>query len=288
MPNLNQPPSRVRWADAAAVCAVVVTLILTAHQLRPLVEAGAFLARTGERLTALPTSTWPRAVVWVAISVAVLARWRTAAAVGAWAAVAYETVVVATRVNGNPVYAEPVNVLAWPLLLAGIAAVLLSLPAPVGRGLDLLGRRGLWLLGVAAAVTTITAMAIPLLGTYYGPPPEESVDPGFFPVFAVSSQLANAIQGLTFALVVALTLAAVTAIDRPVRHRVLTLVAAGVGGFVAIQLGLPRPFGVWDAPVLSGLTQTVLLVVLPGLVFGAGLIAVRLSERRPAVGPATS
>ena len=288
MRPLDQPSRRVSWADAAAVCAVVVTLILTARQLRPLAEAGAFLGRTGESLTARPVSTWPRAAAWVAISVAVLARWRTAAAVGAWAAVVYEIVVVAMRINGDPAYAASVNVLAWPLLLASAAALLLSVPAPAGRGLDLLGRRGLWLLGGAAAVTTLMATAIPLLGEYYGPPPEGSVDPGFYAVFTVSSQLAYSIQGLTFALVLALTLAAVMTVDRAVRHRVLTLAGAGALAVVTMELGLPRPFGLWDVPVLSGAAQAVLLVMAPGLVLGVGWLLVRHSERTSRTTPIAS
>ncbi len=288
MKNLDQPSSRVLWADAAAVCAVVLSLILAARSVRPLAEAGAFLARTGESLTALPASTWPRAAAWVAISVMVLARWRIAAAVGAWAAVGYEIVVLAMRVNGDPAYIDPLNVMAWPLVLAAAAAALLSVPAPVGRGLDLLGRRGMWLLGAAAAVTTLMATAIPLLGEYYGPPPAGSVDPGFFVVFAVSSQLANAIQGLTLALVFALTVAAVMAVDRAVRYRVFTVAGAGALGLVAIELGLPRPFGLWEMPVLSGAAQAVLLVLAPSLALGIGWFLVRHNERTPRTNPVTS
>ena len=79
---------RARWADAAAVLGVVVVLVLAGRQLRPLVETAALAGRTGEAITNLPSTTWPRAMVWVAIAVAVLARWRLAAALGAWAAVA--------------------------------------------------------------------------------------------------------------------------------------------------------------------------------------------------------
>ena len=223
MRHLDQPSSRVRWADAAAVLAVVVTVILTARQLRPLAETAAFLVRTGDPVTALPAATWPRAAAWVAISVAVLARWRTAAALGAWAAVLYEIVVVAMRVNGDPGYGGPFNVLVWPLLLAVAAALLLSVSAPVGRGLDLLGRRGRWLLAVAAAATTLTATAIPLLGDYHGPARADGVDAGFNAVFVVSSRLADAVGALTFAAVLALAAVAVLGVDRAVRRRVLAL-----------------------------------------------------------------
>ena len=156
---VDQPPSPPPWADAATVLALVSTVILTARQLRPLAEAGAFVARTGETLTAVPVPAWPRAVAWVGISVAVLLRWRRAALLGVWVAVLFEIVVAALRINGDPHYGVPVDLLAWPLLLAIAAAILLSVSAPVPPGPDPLGRRGRWLLAGAAAVTTLTAMA---------------------------------------------------------------------------------------------------------------------------------
>ena len=177
----------------------------------------------------------------------------------------YEIVVVAMRVNGDPGYGGPFNVLVWPLLLAVAAALLLSVSAPVGRGLDLLGRRGRWLLAVAAAATTLTATAIPLLGDYHGPARADGVDAGFNAVFVVSSRLADAVGALTFAAVLALAAVAVLGVDRAVRRRVLALAAAGAAGFVAIQLGLPLPFGVSSVPVLSGPTRVALLVLGPGL-----------------------
>lgn len=275
----DRPSGRLQWADAAAVLALVVTVLLTARQLRPLTEAGAFVARTGETLSAVPVSAWPRAAAWVGISVAVLLRWRTAAALGAWAAVLYEIVVAALRINGDPRYGVPVDLLAWPLLLAIAAAFLLSVSAPVPHGPDLLGRRGHWLLAVAAMVTTLTAMVIPLLGEYYGPPPADAIDPGFHAIFAVSSERADAVAGATFAVVLILALAAVSGVDRAVRHRVYTLVGAGTAGFIAIQLGLPRPFGLSTVPVLSRPIQAVVLVMGPGLVLGAGVLLIRFSER---------
>jgi hypothetical protein len=88
--------------------------------------------------------------------------------------------------------------------------------------------------------------------------------------------------------VLALTLAAVMAVDRAVRHRVLTLAGAGALAVVTIELGLPRPFGLWDVPVLSGAAQTVLLVMAPGLVFGIGWLLVRHSERTSRTTPIAS
>jgi hypothetical protein len=232
--------SRALWTDAAAVVSVVVAVILAARQLRPLAEAGAFLVRTGESLTVLPSSTWPRAAVWVAIAVAVLMRWRITAALGAWVAVLYEVVVAVRRVNGDPAYSATLDLVLWPVLLAIVAASLLSLTTSSRHGLDLLGRGGRWLLVGAAAVTTLSAVAIPFLGEYYGAPPADS----FSPSFGIPSALASAVTATTFAVVAILTLAALGAAHTTVRARVLTLAAAGVVGFVVLQLGLTRPFGV--------------------------------------------
>ncbi|MEV8518015.1 hypothetical protein [Dactylosporangium sp. NPDC051484] len=272
---------RARWADAVAVLAVVVAVILGARQLRPLAAAGAFLARTGEMVVAVPASTWVRAAVWAAISGAVLLRWRIAAVLGAWAAVSYEIVVAALRINGGRRYGLPLDLLAWPLLLAVTAALLLSVSTPVRHGLDLLGRRGRWLLAGAATVTTLTATAIPLLGEYHRPPPEDSIDPGFNIVFSVASRLASAVAGVTFTVVLILVVATVSWLDRSVRARVYTLIATGAAVFTGIQSGLPLPFGMSTVPALSRPAQAVLLVVGPCLVFGAGLLLIRFS-RRPA------
>ena len=99
-------------------------MILAGRQLRPLAEAGAFLVRTAESLTVLPSFAWPRAVLWVGIAVAVLMRWRIAAALGAWAAVLFETAMAIRRVNGKPQYSTSLDLLVWPLLLATVAASL--------------------------------------------------------------------------------------------------------------------------------------------------------------------
>jgi hypothetical protein len=79
--------------------------------------------------------------------------------------------------------------------------------------------------------------------------------------------------------VLVLTLVAVSGVDRAVRPRVYTWSGRGTAAFVAIQLGLPAPFGVWTMPVLSRPTQAAVLVMGPGLVFSAGLLLIRFSER---------
>lgn len=85
---------------------------------------------------------------------------------------------------------------------------------------------------------------------------------------------------MTFAGVLVLALAAVSGVDRAIRPRVYTLIGAGTAAFVAIQLGLPIPFGVWSSPVLSARpAQAAVLVMGPCLVFSGGLLLIRFNER---------
>jgi hypothetical protein len=279
MDKVDQPASRPLWVDAAAIVAVVVTLILAARQLRPLVEAAAFLARTGETVIGLPTGTWLRAVAWVAVGIAIFARWRTAVLLGAWSAVLYEVAVLATSFTGGRRSGASLDLGLWPLLLALTAAALLSVASPVDRGLDHLTRRGRRLLVAAASTATLTVAAIPLLGEPSEPSQAGFAAPTFEPAFVVSSRLSAAVAALTFVVVLALAVAAVTDLGGAVRRRVFTLMAAGVVGYATIHLGLPRPFGVWDGQVVSAPAQTMLLVLAPGLVLGAGLYLIRASER---------
>ncbi|GAA3191294.1 hypothetical protein ACFO1B_40825 [Dactylosporangium siamense] len=273
----DAPSSRTRWLDAVDVLAVIVVVILAARQLRPLVEAGAFLARTGDPLSVVPWEAWPRAGAWLAISVAVLSGWRTVAALGAWAGVLFEIVVAL------PHDAVPLDLRLWPPALATVAAVLVSGSAAAAHGTawrhDRLGHGGHRLLAAAAAVTALSAAAIPLLGDYYEPLPGTTGDPGWHVSFVVSSNLARAVAGVTFAAIAALALAAGTVADRAVRSRVHTLMAAGAAGFVAIQLGFPRPFGALDYPVLAHPAQAAVFLLVPGLVLGAGRWWIRSAER---------
>ncbi len=273
---------RQRWRDAGAVLAVVVTLILTARQLRPLVEAAAFVPLTGDALATVPVSAWFRAGAWVAVSVAVLLRWRVLAVLGAWAGVLFEAIIAARRMNNYPGDVVPVDVLMWSLILAITAALLLSVSAPVDRGLELLGRRGYWLLMLTVAVTALSAAAVPVLGERYGPPHADSIGDGAYPIFGISSNLARSVAGATFAVVPALAVATVRMTDRAVRFRGYVLMAVGTAGFIVMQLGLPLPFGVFPAPVLSFPTQPVILLVASGLIGWAGLRWTRLTERSKA------
>ena len=276
--------NRARWAEAAAVLAVVVTVILAARQLRPLAEVAAFLARTGDPLVAVPRTAWPRAIAWVLVAIAVLARWRVAALVGAWLAVLYEVVVAGLRLTGDPVYRTSLNLVVWPLLLATVAATLLTVSARARHGLDILDRRGKWLMAGAAAATTLSAMVIPFVGEV-GRPLPGSADTGFVALFSVSSRLADTVAAGTIALVVLLGVAAFVGVERSVRGPVFVLLTAGALGAVAIDLGLPRPFSVWLSPVASPASQVAVVLVGVGLVLGAGLLLLRRRDAGSAADP---
>jgi hypothetical protein len=222
------------WARALAVTGAVVTVMLAARELRPLVETATFLVRTGHPVFGTPPpGAWVRAGAWLAIAVAVLLRLRVVAALGAWAAVVYEAVVLVLAGRPTPGFAEPWLLRAWPLLLATGAAVLLTASVQARPGLDPLRRGGRWLLAVAAAVTALSAVAVPLLGTYSPPPPE--------PVFSINVD--NAVHGGMPIVALLLVLAAVGFVERGVRPRVYALIAVIVAAYVVLQLAMPLPFG---------------------------------------------
>lgn len=278
-------PETRGWSDVAAVLTVVAALIVAARQLRPLAENGAFLARTGEALVTMPHATWPRAVVWVAVAATVLLRWRAATLVAVWVAVGYEGLIALLNLNGQPAYAMPPEYLLWPGLLALTVAVLASVPAPAGRGLDLLGRRGRRLVLGAAAVTTLSAMAVPFTATYYGPPPPpDAIDPGSYISVEYQSQVAIAVGFGALAVGLILLVLALAGVVGPVRRRALSLLAAAVSGFVVAQAAL-SPY----SEVLPALPRPVLLgsiALAAAVALAIGLLWTYLRERAAGPGPA--
>ncbi|MDI6105959.1 hypothetical protein QLQ12_46055 [Actinoplanes sp. NEAU-A12] len=269
------PPRLSRWQEAAAVLAVVVTVVLAARQWRPLIEAGSFAARPGEWPLVAPHA-WPRAAGWTVICVAVLLRRRTVALLGAWTAVLLEIVVVTVGAGDNS--GAPLDLIAWPLLLALTATLLVSVSGDAAHPWVLPGRHAYGTLAAAAAVTALTALAIPLLGDHYGPPADPA-DVGRHVAFDVPSNLARLVAGATFVSVLVLAVASVSGVRRDVAARLYPLVAAGLAGFVVAQLGLPRPFNVWDGPVLSPSAQAVTLVIALSLIAAAGFLWVRSMDR---------
>jgi hypothetical protein len=283
---VTEEPSSGRplWVRAIAVTAVVVTVILAARQLRPLVTVATFVARTGHPVVGAPPSTaWVRVATWLAVATAVLLRLRIAAALGAWAAVAYEVVVLALAGVPAPGFRDSWPLRLWPLLLAIGAAVLLTASVRVRDGLGSLRHGGRWLLAGAAAVIALSAMAVPLLGTYYPPPPPDPRD--FFLVFGIRSDFDNAIHIGTPLIGLVLVLAAIGYVERGVRPRVYALIAIIVSAFVGLQLGMPSPFDTNDVvPVPPRPVLAALLVVVPCAAFGTGLLLIRFVERARVVG----
>jgi hypothetical protein len=274
----TRPAARSAWMEAVAVLGLIATVMLAARALRPVAEAATYRVRTGDMFITVPAAVWPRVAIWVAIAVVLLLRWRVVAAIGAWAAVAFEIVVAVGRSNRPPGYAEALDLIVWPVLLAATAALLLTVTVRGRAGSALLGRRGLWLLGIAAAVAALSAVAVPLLADYHGPPSPNSVDPGFYAIFSISTQLTYNIAIATGVLVLVPLLASVLGVDRPVRRRVLTILLAATAGYVVFQLGLPLPFGVSTYLALSRPVQAALMVVVPGLVLGLGLWLIHRGE----------
>ncbi|GAA1813330.1 hypothetical protein GCM10009682_38120 [Luedemannella flava] len=234
---------RGTWYDAAAVLAVIAVLALAGRQLRPLVEQGAFLARTGEGLAPLSGVAWARAAVWLVAGVAVLVGRTRVAVVAAWAGVAVELAATSELLGRPPGFEVPAGLLAWPVLLAAAAAVLVSVPGAVERGLDLLGRLGRMAVVAAAATFALMAAAVPLLGDVYDTP-ADAFDPDFLPRFVISSVLHAWVVAVGIAAPVGLVIAALASADRAVRPKAFLLVGVLALGYVLVQQGMmPMPFG---------------------------------------------
>jgi hypothetical protein len=264
--------ARRHWVDALTVVTVIVVVILTARQLRPFIEAGAFVVRTGDFLVTVTATSWVRAGLWIGIAAALLYGWYCAAAIGAWLAVGFEAVYTATALWGDPRYRVAFDLAAWPLLLAAAAAAGITVLAIRRGGLELFTRPGWITLSVAAAVTSLSAAVPPLLGEDYGSP-----DDGFGDLFAISTQVDDTIAVLTRAAVLLLALAVPLGVHRGVRGRVYTLLLAGIAAALAIQIGLPLPLGTSSLRPADRLSEAVALVLGPVLVLAIG---VTLNRRR--------
>lgn len=266
------------WRDVAAVLGVVAVVLLAARQLRPLVYDGVLLARTHDVLVPAPAAGWTRAAVWSVAVVAVLLRWRVLAAGVAWAGVAFEVTEVVRRLDRPPLYAWPLDLLAWPLELAVVAALLLSAPVPAGRGAELLGRRGGWLLAGAGAVLALSAATEPLLANY-PPAPEDDPWAGTSISYYYDSRLPFWATIATAVITLALLLLATAGTPTPVRRRVWLAVAVAVAGYATVQIGLPQPFTAGLFPPVDHATQAASFAVAVGLCLVAGVIWIRRRER---------
>jgi hypothetical protein len=262
------------WRDATAVVAVIVTVLLAARQLRPLIESATFRLRTGEVMTNVTVATWSRAGGWLAITAALLWRQLRIAAAGAWLAVVFEVAVVfgvvgaGPRVWGDPRLAVAADLAAWPVLLALVAAIGLTVVAVAGRGPDLLSRRGWWLLAAAGVVTAGSAVAQPLAG---------GASPSFF---AIEEHTEAGIALTTRAVVLLAAGLVLFGVHRGLRGRAAIVLAAGMAGALAIQIGLPLPLGASNLTPPDRVVQAYGLILGPLLILGLGVLRYRVDRYR--------
>jgi hypothetical protein len=263
--------SRV-WRDALAVVAVIVTVLLAARQLRPLIEAGVLRLRVGDA-PGVTGVTWIRAGAWVAIAASLIGRRYWLAAAGGWLAVVFEIARAVPRIWGDPRYALAADLAAWPVLLAGVAALGLTVVAwtrpwsdPQSPGP--LSPRGWWLLGAAAVITAGSAVALPLAVT---PMPLG---------YAIEVHVEASIALATRAVVLVAAALVLIGVHRGLRGPAATVLAAGMAGALAIQVGLPLPLGASNLTPPDRFAQAFALVLAPLLILAAG---VTLYRRRASV-----
>jgi hypothetical protein len=211
--------------------------------------------------------------MWIGIGAALLYGWYRAAAVGAWLAVGFESLFTALALWGDPRYRLALDLAAWPLLLATVAAAGLTVIAVRRQGLERFTRPGWILLAVTAAVTALSAGVAVLLGEDYG-----SSDNGFGDLFAISTRVDDTVALLTRLAVLVLALAVPLGVDRPVRGRVYPLLLAGIVAAVAIQVGLPLPLGTSSLHPADRLSEVAALVLGPVAILGVGFALNRRAQ----------
>jgi len=150
-----------RWAEAAAVFAVLAPLMLLAERARELVvKLGlATYFRDDPALEFRGTGTIfaVSAALAAAVLVPVLVGWRRTAAGVAWLAVVVHVGGMVWRYPATPVSVAYEMV---PLTLTVTMAVALSVEHPARRGLTLLGWRGVAVIALAGAVWATTGLAV--------------------------------------------------------------------------------------------------------------------------------
>ncbi|MFV2110344.1 hypothetical protein [Micromonospora sp. LOL_015] len=257
--------------DAGPAMAAVGTLaavLVLARQARPVVEAAAWSWRFAEQ--APTTIVGPIGVArlagWALLVAALVAGWRTAAALGACAAVVAELAMLTTGVRDH---AAP----GWHLLLALIVAVPLGgslLPADGGgrEQRPLPGR--FWAAAVAIGLCAALSAA--------GPPLVAEQSDGFMFI----SNIAVARIGFgALALIALFSLVAVSALPAAVRRRAVVLLATLAVVLASTQLGYDGAFmSVIDYPVLVNqpVMALMLAAVAATVVLALGALAVRARE----------
>lgn len=184
-----------------------------------------------------------------------------------------ETIRLAIRADG---YATTV-LLATQVLLAAIAAIALTVALRERVGAEVLGRRGVAVLGVAGAIAATAPLAVSFLAEVTSP---DQAD-GFVVITAIDQRRVALVAWLTYAAVALAVLAAIAGIAPPIRRRVLVLLAPTATLLTVVQLGRDFPLsGVINNPdvILFGPVHWALIVVAPLLVLLSGLVIMRRRE----------
>ncbi|MFV2127404.1 hypothetical protein ACFHWS_23130 [Micromonospora sp. LOL_013] len=256
--------------DAGPAMAAIGTLaavLVLARQARPVVEAAAWSWRFAEQAptTIIGPIGTARLAGWALLVAALVAGWRTAAALGACAAVVAELAMLTTGVRDH---AAP----GWHLLLALIVAVPLcgSLLLADGGGREqrpLPGR--FWAAAVAIGLCAALSAA--------GPPLVAEQSDGFMFI----SNIAVARIGFgALALIALFSLVAVSALPAAVRRRAVVLLATLAVVLASTQLGYDGAFmSVIDYPVLRDQPAMALALAAVAAVLVLGALAVRARER---------
>jgi hypothetical protein len=267
------------WADAAAVTGVLVALVLCVAAGRSLLDQ--LLVDPSLPPPIRPAAPdlvdWLRLAGWATVAVTALAGLRRVAAGVSWAGVAAWLVLVGPGVADQPAYV--VGTLAQ-FALAVVAAAALTVPAPARRAVAVLGVRRLAAL-VAAGLAVVSILAVSRLAR----PPFEEFG-GDHPVYVLYGLEARSelVIWLYVAGLAAAALAAVAALgtlDRPVRRRIVVLLAP----VAALALVIDSALAGWAAstvhmghaiPLVPA--QWLLLVLVPPVTFLAGVLLVRRRE----------
>jgi hypothetical protein len=144
-----------QWTDAAAVVGLLAAILVLAARVHPLVRAGTWAVFSTLPASSVSPELLPFALAWTAVVAAALIGLRWPAAILAWIAVLGEVVRLGSQYATDPV---PVVHGLWPLLLAILAAIGLSIPAAPRRAAAVLGRRRL--LAITCAVVLLQARVI--------------------------------------------------------------------------------------------------------------------------------
>jgi hypothetical protein len=269
------------WTDAVAVIGTILPLFLLARSVRAITDRIGWSERMFVPWPTPDLVTWLRIAGWAAISVAVLIGMRRIATVMAAAIVVGEVAVAVVRMPDPRFYPEDSVAAFWTLLLAVLATGAIAMTGR-RRGVVLIGRIRLMLVGLAAAVAAAAPLAVPYLVT----PPAVPKDPDV--VFYAVPVDANALIAAAIALYGSVAVSVVVAafgLDPAVRRRVAALLAAVVALFLVVQFSAEVSFA-WSytaAPALTGAYQWPVLIGAPVAVLLIGLLAISLRERRQSV-----